>query len=380
MKEIDRLRNPFAVQNGSVIMIEDLSLRERGLNCHCKCPACNGDFIARMGDIKIHHFAHSKDACDEALSYTSGLYRLIHQILGGGIPFYIPALVIAYTIPNDVLLDENNIGSHIEFVREGYNRRNSILVSAGRYIAFESAELCVDRKNQIQALELTYMNSKIAIKVMPPDTVCKKTSVSPHKDMATLALNFTDDADKIQTSNSKMFQEYLLSEHLDKRWVSNPKVRKAYPDLFALSQKTYRDYEEREKKLSESRMLAARQLEEARKLAARQFEEARMSTLRQQIACCETTEKTIQKTIQKSAPVRLNQKQIHKAGYKEVKDKFVQQTDPIRDSFHNRWIQCEECGEIKRDTEFWSYGGLNHVNLGHCNACDIKRRRNRLDL
>jgi hypothetical protein len=192
--------------------------------------------------------------------------------LDGGMPFYIPALVIAYTIPNDVLLDEYNIGSYIKFVREGYNRRDSILVSAGRYIAFDNAELCVDRKNQIQALELTYMNSKMAIKVMPPDTVCKKIKVSPYKDMATLALNFTDDADKIQTSNSKMFQEYLLSIRLDKRWVSNPKVRKAYPDLFALSQKIYRDYEEREKKLAESRILAARQLEEARKLAARQFE------------------------------------------------------------------------------------------------------------
>jgi len=357
---MDRLRNPFAIRNGSVIMIEDLSLQERGLNCHCKCPACNGDFIARMGDIKIHHFAHSKDACDEALSYTAGLYRLIQQILGNGIPFYIPALVIAYTIPNDVLLDEYNIDSHIKFVRESYDRPNSMLVSAGRYIAFESAELCVDRKNRIQALELTFMNSRIALKVVPPDTVCKKTTVSPHKDIATLALNFTDDAEKIQTSNSKMFQEYLLSKRLDKHWVSNPKVKKAYPDLFALNQKAYQDYMEREKKLAESRMLAARQIEEARK-----------SAVREQIACVKTAEKTAQKPV----PVILNQKQIHKAGYKEVKDRFVQQTDPIRDSFNNRWIQCEECGEIKRDSEFWSYGGLNHVNLGHCNACDIKRKR-----
>ena len=371
---MEHLRNPFGVRNGSVIMIEDLSMNERGLNCHCKCPACNGEFIARMGDIKIHHFAHSKDACDEVIAYTSGLYRLIQQMLCKGAPFYIPALIITYTIPNDELLDENNIISHIRFVKEDYHGENRTTVSAGCYIAFDNAELCVDKKNHITALELTYMNSKMAIKVTPPETVCQKSTVTPHKDMATLVLNFGDLADVIQTSNSKKFQDYLFSKKMDKRWISNPKVKKAYPEIFALSKKAYQEYVEREKQLEELRIITARQLEEKRIAAARQLEEARQLQIQQQLAIRETTQKALEKQAARTRVLEsLSQHEILKIGYKQVKNKFTQQIEPIRDSFQNRWIQCEECGKIKRDTDFWSYGGINHVNLGHCNSCDEKR-------
>ena len=55
--------------------------------------------------------------------------------------------------------------------------------------------------------------------------------------------------------------------------------------------------------------------------------------------------------------------------YNEVKDKFVQQEEPIKDSSGQRWVQCELCHKIKEDTEFSSYGGRHHVNLGTCTKC-----------
>ena len=246
---MEGVKNPFAVRDGNIILIEDLSENERGLNCHCKCPVCDGEFIARMGDAKIHHFAHSKDACSDVLSYTSGLYKLIRQILNNGSPFYIPALVISYSFPYNGVLTEDNISSYINFVREDYDIANKIVISPGRYIKFDNAELCVDNKNQIQALELKYMKSKMALKVMPPDTVCKISTVSPHKNMATLAIDFTYDANIIQTSDSKQFQEYLLSVRLDKRWIYNPKIKKAYPQIISLSRAAHETYLERVKKI-----------------------------------------------------------------------------------------------------------------------------------
>ena len=59
----------------------------------------------------------------------------------------------------------------------------------------------------------------------------------------------------------------------------------------------------------------------------------------------------------------------HMKRYNEVKEKFVQQETPIRDSAGRRWVQCEICHEIKEDSEFSSYGGMNHVNLGKCSKC-----------
>lgn len=44
---------------GEVVGIDDV--RSRGLNCNCKCAACNGDFIARKGEKNKHHFAHQSN-------------------------------------------------------------------------------------------------------------------------------------------------------------------------------------------------------------------------------------------------------------------------------------------------------------------------------
>lgn len=66
---------------------------------------------------------------------------------------------------------------------------------------------------------------------------------------------------------------------------------------------------------------------------------------------------------------RERQKQRDINCYNEVKDKFTQQQIVIRDSLGRRWVQCELCGEIKLEAYFGKYGGINHVNLGVCNAC-----------
>ncbi len=34
------IRNPFGLRNGKIVMIEDISIEERGLQCNCVCPNC----------------------------------------------------------------------------------------------------------------------------------------------------------------------------------------------------------------------------------------------------------------------------------------------------------------------------------------------------
>ena len=360
---MEGLRNPFAVRNGIVILIEDLSVNERGLACQCQCPACNGEFVARMGDIKAHHFAHSKDACDEVLAYTSGLYKLIKQILDNN-PFYVPALAVSYDFPRGCMLDESNIERYIKIVREGSNIKNKITISAGCFIIFENAELCYDSKKHIQALELTYKNMKIAIKVMPPDTACKTTIVSPHKEMTTLVLDFADDLDMIQSSNSSDFQEYVLSERLDKYWISNSKVRHVYPQIIELIKKANQEWIE-----------IQRQLKEKRKLDEQRYREVRKFAVERQAVLQEEQERLYAERRLAELANNEEQAKIKAMGYEQVKNKFTQQEEQIRDGYNRRWVQCELCGEIKIESEFSSYGGVNHVNLGKCFVCTRKRER-----
>ena len=67
-------------------------------------------------------------------------------------------------------------------------------------------------------------------------------------------------------------------------------------------------------------------------------------------------------------------KKQFEACYNEVKDKFNQQEDRILDHTGQRWVKCEECGKIKPDYDFASYGGVDHANLGICSSCSRKRR------
>lgn len=357
---METLRNPFAVRNGEMVLIEDLIENERGLKCNCRCPACNGVFIARMGYVKIHHFAHSADACDEVLAYTSGLYRLIHQILSSGKPFYIPALVVAYTLPKYSTISVENADYYIRIAHENYPLNNKIVVSSGRLISFDSAEIISDSKSHMQAIELTYKNSKMAIKVMPPRTVCKESTVTAHNDMATLVLDFTKDANVIQTSDSKAFEKYLLSDKPAKKWIQNPKIEKAYPQIFALSDKIFQAFQDQQKRIEEDQRLDNQIYSEMRKLVEQRQEF--QSEIQYQLYSQESDKNEM----------REQEKERIALGYEQVKDMFTQQTSQIWDSFGNRWIQCKCCSDIKRSTEFSSYGGANHVNLGLCNSCSTR--------
>lgn len=59
-------------------------------------------------------------------------------------------------------------------------------------------------------------------------------------------------------------------------------------------------------------------------------------------------------------------------GYHEIMKFMWQQEEPAVDSFGRRWVRCELCNRITLESEFVSYGGKNHVNLGFCRTCAEK--------
>lgn len=63
------------------------------------------------------------------------------------------------------------------------------------------------------------------------------------------------------------------------------------------------------------------------------------------------------------------EKSAEKDDMEYVKNNIDQQNKPVVDSKGVRWIRCEFCKKIATDSEFTSYGGANHINLGTCKAC-----------
>ena len=335
------LRNPIAIRDGKTILIRDLSKTERGKSCRCKCPACGGDFIARMGEYKVHHFAHSKEACDEIIAYTSGLYKLIQQVLSEGKRFFIPALVISDTIPKDRLIDESEVESFVSIVGKYPISHYTKLISNGKHVLFESIKLSFDGKNNIQAMELSVSGKTMAIKVMPPDTDCRFASVSPHKDMATLVLDFTDEVETIQESTSKVFEEYLFSEQLRKYWIFNPLTKNAFPELMEKNKKLYDEYVKQQTQLKEQRKADIEQ--------KKQIDEERI------LAFAEQHKKREQDALE------------------SVKDRNFQLQEAIFDCNGLRWMKCEICGTKKPARSFSSFGIGKRINFGVCSVCRIRR-------
>ncbi len=62
---------------------------------------------------------------------------------------------------------------------------------------------------------------------------------------------------------------------------------------------------------------------------------------------------------------------------RNMESNFSQQQTQVRDAEGNRWIKCEFCGQIAKESKFISYGGPNHVNLGICKACSLKQASER---
>ncbi|MBO5238215.1 MAG: topoisomerase DNA-binding C4 zinc finger domain-containing protein [Lachnospiraceae bacterium] len=54
---------------------------------------------------------------------------------------------------------------------------------------------------------------------------------------------------------------------------------------------------------------------------------------------------------------------------RNMESNFSQQETQVRDPEGNRWIKCEFCGKIARESNFTSYGGAGHINLGTCKDC-----------
>ena len=136
-------------------------------------------------------------------------------------------------------------------------------------------------------------------------------------------------------------------------------------------QKMAREQEEEEKRRRAHEVQEQRRIESMRRRADQGRIAQEQYLIRQ-----EELRKEREKALEEE---RARQKQLAEMslinGYNEVKDRFTQQECQIRDSSGRRWVKCELCGEIKPESEFGSYGGANHVNLGVCYNCSRRDKK-----
>jgi len=215
-------KNPFGIRNGKPIVISDLTEDERGLKCNSVCPQCNGKLEAKMGNIKVHHFAHTKDDCDETLAVTKGLFMLIEHMINNGRTFYAPPLVISYManyLTEPVTI--NDFKDVIE-IKSKVNSSNDYELIKGNSFDVKGIELRTNSKNRVEALVVTSSSDRqLAIRILPPPNICKVEKLLPFENFSTLICNASD----INFYENKSYDIInILKNHDRWYWLNNHKI------------------------------------------------------------------------------------------------------------------------------------------------------------
>lgn len=353
------LRNPFGFRDGQIIMIEDVPKGQNGLRCNCVCPACKEPFEARMGEVRRHHFAHSGQGCDEINAYMAGLYMLLNEYLNSHYPLFLPPVIVGFELSAYYYLSDTNIEEHITLLSQSLNKEREEKLYDATIIKFQHAYIEENSKGKPITIIAERGESKLAVCITPPDTVCKTGKATKYKDYPTIEIDLSEAGDIIQNSHKKEIFQYLIKNTSIYKWIYNPKISKVYPKIINRSRAYYDSAQARMKKEEEERKAEiARRIEKMRK----ETEQRRLES--------EEMEKELNAEIIINKEMEKNTKeQEYAIGLSDVSNLFTHQTSIICDRYGNRWVKCKKCGVIKRDYEFGSYGGLNEVNLGICADC-----------
>ncbi len=147
---------------------------ERGLACDCRCAVCGEPVIARQGDVREHHFAHSSNDQPCASSYESDLHRFAKRVIIEAHGLVVPvnkaaarALGLADNEGQRILLACTGIEEEVAIG----NRRPDLLAAttAGASVAIEIAysSFCDFQKRQdYEAMHLPAL--EIDLRVFTP--------------------------------------------------------------------------------------------------------------------------------------------------------------------------------------------------------------------
>lgn len=246
------VKNPFALRDGRIITISDLNDDEHGLSCNSVCPFCHDRFEARLGEKRIHHFAHTGEGCDQISAYLTGLYSFIKEFLSSGEQFPIPELGISFYVGTRPLSIDGAPGSsritygkepgmHYRFIHEAF------------FQSFESCDLIVEKNKRPSALIAHFKGKRLAFVIKPPKTICNDFIAKPYEDIATIEINLNEYGNEIKSSTTSDLRKLLCAEGICS-WLYSPSVEK----------EIQRINEERAEKRSEEERIAAERQERER--------------------------------------------------------------------------------------------------------------------
>ena len=241
------LKNPFGERNGKIVVIDDLTYEEKGLNCRCVCPNCGGEFEARLGNIRIHHFAHSKGGCDEETAILNGLYKLFKQYLDEKNYLFIPAINLYCNLGLVERIDENNFDKYVNINNNAYSNK-VIKYSDDMCFVPDDSEIVYKDEKPV-AIICSKGSKQVAVVIQHPQIGCNTHYVRSFNNLPSIKLDmFTADDYELKDTDSlyKMFGDNDLYF-----WLANKTAISKLDEINEINSLMFKERLEREKQAKE---------------------------------------------------------------------------------------------------------------------------------
>lgn len=192
----------YAWKDGRIVSISQV---ERGLNCHCTCPACGGALVAKKGKKVSHHFAHyQSDHCE--YGNETALHMAAKEIIAAASKIWIPPAMLTFHSPKSPEQIKAEAEIHVDSVR--LEKRvgeiiPDIIVSSGGHEFF--IEICVTHPVDAEKLE------KIsALNISTLEIDLSKMSFLTHERLKEFVLG---------KSPNKSWKYHRVAEHWRKKYA-----------------------------------------------------------------------------------------------------------------------------------------------------------------
>lgn len=243
------LRNPFAIKNGKTIVIDDLSEQEKGLKCGCVCPSCGGEFEAKFGNVRTHHFSHSKGGCDEETAFLTGLYKLYKQYCDEYKHLLLPEIKLYCNLGNTENITEENYNDYIHCRKQSSDDYEYLFSESFRF-NFEKTEIVFNGKNRPEALLLYKGAKKLAVVIQHPQIGCNPHFVNSLPDTSSVRLDLFY-IEKNNLSTDSMYKDFSNISLYS--WLSNNLIKSRLHEINMLNKHVYEERQKWKKKEKEAR-------------------------------------------------------------------------------------------------------------------------------
>lgn len=238
----------FGIKNGKVIHISEVPVKERGLKCNCYCVKCGQPLIARLGEVKEHHFAHhSKCNCNG--SVETALHLFAKEVLERNKRLVLPKLSVLYYI------EEEKVKFHNE-------EQQYYWIDTNEYVFLKEGTIDFDKVDteyvvgDIIADAILYRGERpliVEVKVTHEVDSIKAKKVKD-KDISTIEIDLSKKFENYYEFDRETVEDIIVNDTSIKQWVYHVNYEEYKKRLKAkleqkLQEKLKKEREENEKKM-----------------------------------------------------------------------------------------------------------------------------------